>query len=74
MPRRHVLRSRIGVTLPDGVARADIEDQIAAAIVDLVTRAGGQVDLLQLGPAARPEWAAFGPIDRVTNSRLQDPT
>lgn len=49
-----------------------MEDQIAAAIVDLVTRAGGQVDLLQLGPAARPEWAAFGPIDRVTNARLQD--
>ena len=72
MPPRHVLRSRIGVTLPDGIARADIEDQIAAAIVDVVTRAGGEVDLLQLGPAARPEWATFGPIDRITNTRLQD--
>jgi hypothetical protein len=72
MPPRHVLHPRIGVTLPDGTTRADIEDQIAAAIVDTVTRAGGEVDLLQLGPAARPEWAAFGPIDRVTNTRLQD--
>jgi hypothetical protein len=72
MPRRHVLRSRMGLTLPDGVARADIEDQITAAIIDLVTRAGGQVDLLQLGPAARPDWAAFGPIDRITNTHLQD--
>lgn len=72
MPPRHVLRSRIGVTLPDGITRADIEEQLAAAIVDVVTRAGGEVDLLQLGPAARPEWAAFGPIDRVTNMRLQD--
>lgn len=72
MPPRHVLRSRIGVTLPDGIARADIEDQIAAAIVDVVTRAGGEVDLLQLGPAGRPEWATFGPIDRITHTRLQD--
>lgn len=72
MPPRHVLRSRIGVTLPDGITRADIEEQLAAAIVDVVTRAGGEVDRLQLGPAARPEWAAFGPIDRVTNMRLQD--
>ena len=72
MPPRHVLRARIGVTLPDGIARTDVEDQIAAAIVDAVTRAGGAVDLLQLGPAARPDWAAFGPIDRVTNTCLQD--
>lgn len=64
----------MGLTLPDGVARADVEDQIAAAIVDLVARFGGGVDLLQLGPAARPEWAAFGPIDRITNTRLQDPS
>lgn len=61
MTRRHVLRARLGITVPDGTDRADAE-----AIIDYIRQIGGDIDLLQLGPAARPEWADFGPVDRIT--------
>ena len=68
--QRRVLRARIGVTWPTTIDRGTIEAAMVDAITTAVGGAGGTVDLLQLGLAANPNWAAHGPLDRVTNTPL----
>jgi hypothetical protein len=69
-----VLRARIGGSYPPGIDRARIEDRIATAITDTITALGGTLDVLQVGLAARPDWDHFGPVNRVSNAPLWDPT
>ena len=65
-----VLRARIGVRYPVSTDRKALQDRIAEAIRQAVVDAGGQLDVLQLDLAARPDWDQFGPLDRVTGVPL----
>lgn len=68
-----ILRTRIGFACPTTTDREDLENRLAAAITETITAAGGTMDLLQIGLAARPDWDHFGPINRVTAAPLWDP-
>jgi hypothetical protein len=68
-----VLRTRIGLAYPPTIDREALEDRIAAAITEAIATAGGSLDVLQIGLAARPDWDQFGPTNRVTGAPLWDP-
>jgi hypothetical protein len=70
--QHNVLRARIGIEYPDGVARTEVEQRLVNAITAAVSHLGGRLDVLQLDPAARPDWDQFGPINRVTGEPLWD--
>jgi hypothetical protein len=70
--RSSVLRARIGVQYPSDLARSELEDRLVEAIMAAVVQAGGQLEVLQLDLAARPDWDQFGPVDRVTGKELWD--
>ena len=65
-----VLRARIGLQYPATTTRAEVQDRIAEAIRQAVADIDGQLDVLQLDLAARPDWDQFGPLDRVTGVPL----
>jgi hypothetical protein len=67
-----VLRARIGVGYPHDVDRTELEQRLVTAITAAVSDLGGQLDVLQLDLAARPDWDQFGPINRVTGEPLRD--